>query len=78
MYVLEILEAKFRVTDWYWRNESMYPITSRVIKVSKDMTIWGKKSWNFHKDKNKYINFDYSISPNGHSMRALQELENCD
>ena len=37
-YGLEILEAKFRVTYWYWGDEILSPITSRVTKVSQDMT----------------------------------------
>ena len=36
-YVLEILEAKFIVIDWYWRIKILSPASSRVIEVSRDV-----------------------------------------
>ena len=31
-YVLEILESKLRVINWYWRNEILSPIASIVTE----------------------------------------------
>lgn len=38
-YVLEILEAKFKLTDRNWRDEILSLVTSRVTKASWDATI---------------------------------------